>query len=130
MNEGEWSGAAVGNGDVAQGVSVAARLRTEAGESWPATIIDIGLGGAGLVVERPVERGVRVLVELALPRGDADPAPLEASGEVRYVSPLERGGFRLGLQFEPLGADVAGAIAELVGHLEKRGAQRADVWQR
>ena len=83
-------------------------------ESWAeeVNVVDIGLGGAGLLVRRPVVAGTRIQVEMISPNlWD----PLVIPGSVRWAWQAdERGVTRLGLRFEPTSGRQVHALVDLI----------------
>jgi hypothetical protein len=83
-------------------------------ESWAeeVNVVDIGLGGAGLLVRRPVVAGTSIQLEMVSPNlWD----PLVVPGSVRWACQAdERGVTRLGLRFEPTSGGQVRALADLI----------------
>ena len=94
-------------------VSLTATL-TASGEGWveDANVVDIGLGGACLLLRRPIVAGT--LVQLALISPNLWD-PLVVAGSVRWAwRSDERGVTRLGVRFEPTSGRQVRALADLV----------------
>ncbi len=74
--------------------------------------MDIGLGGASLLVGRPVVAGTRIQLEMVSPHlWD----PLVVAGSVRWAWQAdERGVTRVGLRFEPTSGQQVHAITDLI----------------
>lgn len=93
-------------------VAVAAHVRRAAtGRRLAARIVDIGIGGAGLVLDEPLVVGESVVLEVA-PPSRWDPVPLLA-----VVAWTSRGpeGVRAGLAFDHRDADGVRAVIEIAG---------------
>ena len=94
-------------------VSLTATL-TANGEEWveEVNVVDIGLGGAGLLLRRPIVAGTSVRLAMISPNlWD----PLVVPGSVRWAwRSDERGVTRLGIRFEPTSGRQVRALADLV----------------
>lgn len=64
----------------------------------PATVLDISVGGIGLVSWEQLEVGQPVRIRL---QNDVQRFLKEARGVVRWMSPTEDGEFRLGIEIRP-----------------------------
>lgn len=92
------------------------------GEVSVGEIIDASERGAGLLLPRAVEPGVRVVIEVASEHG-----PVEVAGEARYCRPLDapQGRYRVGIQIEPPSPWIASQWARLIegdGRNDRRAA--------
>jgi hypothetical protein len=83
-------------------------------DSWTedVSVVDLGLGGAGLLVRHPVTAGTSVQLEMISPNL-WDPLVVPAS--VRWAfQPDNRGIARVGLRFEPTSGRQVRALADLI----------------
>jgi hypothetical protein len=114
----------------------AGRLRAPGAHDVAARVVDISLGGAGVVVSVPVPLGSRVFMDVATGGHGAPAFDLHLEARVRNIRNIDDRTFRLGLEFTaneqpcPLSGKEARDVEDLVEHLERRGALRADVWVR
>ncbi len=74
------------------------------------TVLDVGLGGAGLSLARPLDLGCSFTLTLSLPTRWA---PLELQASSRWCQP-EGPGWRAGLAFELLGAPELVSLMEFL----------------
>ena len=106
------------------------RLFMQTGEEVPASVVDISMGGAGLLSESLPQPGDIVTVELGRTGPEEGSAPVRLRAEVRHTSRYPRNKFRVGLRFVMSGAEEISTVETLVKRFEKRGARRAQVWQK
>ncbi len=93
----------------------AATLVLDDGRTLPARTLDLGKGGAGVVVDFNMPVNTPLTVQLKLPARPSGSALFEARATVVNCTLAgSDGGFRLGLQFAPLSA---AALAALKGAL-------------
>ncbi|MCB8932046.1 MAG: PilZ domain-containing protein [Fimbriimonadaceae bacterium] len=73
---------------------------TGGGKALEATVVDLSVGGAGLVAAREIKKGEHVRVIFTTPLGN-----VECDAEVRYckMESIEDGTYRIGVQLEELG---------------------------
>lgn len=73
---------------------------TSAGRALETTVVDLSVGGAGLVSTREIKRGEHVRVLFETPLGN-----VECDAEVRYckAESIEDGTYRIGVRLEELG---------------------------
>lgn len=73
---------------------------TGEGKAVDATVVDLSVGGAGLVAACEIKKGEHVRVLFITPLGNVD-----CDAEVRYCKPesIEEGTYRIGVQLEDLG---------------------------
>lgn len=85
---------------------------TAGGREHSATVLDLGLEGAGVEGTEPFTVGERVVLRVTAPNlWD----PLEVPAEVRWsVSPGPSGGVRVGLRFHADSGRTLRALAELL----------------
>jgi c-di-GMP-binding flagellar brake protein YcgR len=81
-----------------------------------ARLRDLAHGGACLVVETGLERGLRLELELRPARGDAK-APLRVAGRVVWCTALD-GGFQVGVAFPVLDRATTQRVARLLSELQ------------
>ena len=80
-----------------------------------ARVLDIGKGGAGLVCDVNVVEGTAVAVRMRLPARPNGSAEFEATAMVRNCTLAgSDGGFRLGLEFNPLSPSATAALHGLL----------------
>lgn len=73
--------------------------------------LDIGAGGAAIVCDLNLRAGIRLSVRLRLPARPEGTSPFAAVGTVANCTLAgQDGGFRLGVEFEPLDAAAAEAL--------------------
>jgi hypothetical protein len=81
------------------------------GRVIPARTLDIGKGGAGVVCDLNLIVGAVVSIRMNLPSNSPVGAVFEATATVANCTLSNKdGGFRLGLQFNPLSAAAASAL--------------------
>ena len=93
--------------------SLPARLQSEVlGWDLNAELVDLGLGGASVVVSEPLPPGTSVRLRIDAPQLWE---PLVLPSRVAWMRPTIRGESRLGLRFEPDNPGRLAVLVELVG---------------
>ena len=105
-------------------VLTVALLRQSNGESLPATVANLSLGGAKFVVSQPLSFTELVRVSLALPDSDVC---FDVPARICWARPVGDGTFSVGCAFsERLPPEVLNSLSEL-GYLERRAHGRVQV---
>ncbi|MCE4553812.1 PilZ domain-containing protein [Roseateles cellulosilyticus] len=93
----------------------AAQLKLPSGHVVDARTLDIGKGGAGVVSDYNLVVGAKVAVRITLPVTSSGGVVFEATATVANCTLASKdGGFRLGLQFQPLETAAAAALKALL----------------
>lgn len=93
--------------------SLPARLQSEVlGWELAAKLVDLGLGGASIVVSEPLPLGTSVRLRIDAPQLWES---LIIPARVAWMRPTIQGDARLGLRFEPDSPATLTVLAELVG---------------
>jgi c-di-GMP-binding flagellar brake protein YcgR len=96
-------------------IRTAALLGLPDGRIVDARSLDVGLGGAGVVSDLNLPVGTAVALRLSLPDNAGGRAVFEATAKVVNCTLAGRdGGFRLGLQFDPLSAAASAVLGALL----------------
>ncbi|MGC4068222.1 MAG: PilZ domain-containing protein [Polyangiaceae bacterium] len=82
------------------------------GWDLPAELVDLGLGGAGIVVAEGVPHGTPVRLRIDAPQLWES---LHVHAKVAWSRPTEEGRIRLGLRFEVDSSSNLTVLAELIG---------------
>lgn len=77
-----------------------------------AELVDLGLGGASVIVAEPLALGSSIRLRVEAPQLWE---PLVLPGRVAWMRPTPEGHARLGLRFEPDSPGSLTVLAELVG---------------
>lgn len=90
-----------------------ARIQSEVlGWDLAAELVDLGLGGASIIVAEPLPLGTSIRLRVDAPQLWE---PLVIPGRVAWQRPTLQGEARLGLRFEPDSPNCVAVLAELVG---------------
>ena len=76
-----------------------------------ARALDISMSGAGVVSDLNLKVGAKVVLDMRVPARPSGSAPFQAKATVMNCTLASSdGGFRLGLEFEPLGSAAQAAL--------------------
>jgi hypothetical protein len=93
--------------------SLPVRIQSEVlGWELAAKLVDLGLGGASVVVSEPLPLGTSVRLRIDAPQLWE---PLVVPARVAWMRPTLQGDTRLGVRFEPDSPASLAVLAELVG---------------
>jgi hypothetical protein len=93
--------------------SLPARVQSEVlGWDLAAELVDLGLGGASIIIAEALPLGTSIRLRVDAPQLWE---PLVVSGRIAWSRPTLEGDSRLGVRFEPDSATCLAVLAELVG---------------
>ncbi len=101
-------------------VEVAAEVELR-GETVIASTMNISVGGAGLVTDRPLAEGTKISVTLFLTQDgieDADETPFEAPATIAWTAVQDAGTWIAGVRFDSVSGEQREQLARFLDKLD------------